>query len=240
MFTAVWAPPFGAGVGFAATPGAALRRAVPPPVVVAARFEACSCAALLRGGTRLGFVGGPALGLDLGDESRDVALGVGEERLLLVLGARDLVARRVECRLVALRVGLRLLELAARGVELFLRDRQITDQAVVLVGGRRSVLRTARQLGDVPDVEGVGRSAVRGTDIERRGAARELTLQVIGALRGGVEPGLRVGDSRGRVVDGELRLVVLLVEDGDALVGSGDLRFQLLGELLLLRELVLW
>ena len=43
----------------------------------------------------------------------------------------------------------------------------------------------------------------------------------------------------GRFVDGELRLVVLLVEDGDALVVRGDLRFELLGELLLLRELVL-
>ena len=135
---------------------------------------ACSCARVLRGGARLGFVGGPALGLDLGDEGRDVALGVGEERLLLVLGARDLVARRVERRLVALRVGLRLLELAARGVELFLGDRQVTDEVVVLVGGRRSVLRTARQLGDVPDVEGVGGSAVPGTDVERGGAAGEL------------------------------------------------------------------
>ena len=51
-------------------------------------------------------------------------------------------------------------------------------------------------------------------------------------------PGLRVGDSRGRFVDGELGLVVLLVEDVDALVARGDLRFELLGELLLLRELV--
>ena len=34
---------------------------------------------------------------------------------------------------------------AARGVELFLGDRQVTDEVVVLVGGRRSVLRTARR-----------------------------------------------------------------------------------------------
>ncbi len=197
MLTAVCAPPFGAGrAASRATPGAALRRAVPPPVVVAARFAACSCGALLRGGARLRLFGGPALCLDLRDERGDVALGVGEQRLLLVLRARDLGAGRLERRLVASASAFVFSNSAARRVELFLRDRQVVDEGVVLVGGGRAVLRAARQLGDVADVEHVGRSAVRGADVERGGPAGELALQVVGALRRGVEPGLRCRRSR--------------------------------------------
>jgi hypothetical protein len=238
VFTAVWAPPFGAGAGFAATPGAALRRAVPPPEVVA-RLADCSCARFC------------AAARAWASSAARRCASIWETRVAMSPLAS---ARSACCSSCALAIWLRVessdalwlsaspfdFSNCARRVELFLGDRQVTDEVVVLVGGRRSVLRTARQLGDVPDVEGIGGSAVRGTDVEGGGPAGELTLQAVGALRRGIEPSLGVRDSRGRFVDGELRLVVLLVEDGDALVVGGDLRFQLLGELLLLRELVLW
>ena len=142
-------------------------------------------------------------------------------------GLLDVLAGRVERRALLLGIGLRPFQRLLLQAELLDRDLRPVQQLPVRVGRRAGVRRTRAELGRVTDVECGERRAVAGAHVQLGTACRELGAHRVALLTPGVECALGGSDPLVGLLDRELRAVVLLVEDRDAVAVGLDLRFEL-------------